>query len=624
MKKNVLLVLVPFLAACARQGEDAGFPSAPLNSAPGSQCPVGRRAAVSPAAIAPLHLNLIDSNRGAVTRHVVTERQPGGRTLLLVTEEPQDAKLAQRVVTRRSFADGDPALLVARDEARAAPLAGGAFLTITDHPVWPIDREWTSADEADYAKWIEANASEDMLKGTGIEVDCAEYAMTFRWIYSHDHHLPAADTQVGSGKLWGSWQSTAAWDALPSSANWREDGRFKAALHYALSNSYTHALFQDLYPVEILPEYVRPGTIYLTLEQVSGHTRTIYKIGHGGACSEDQVCISIIWGTLPASESGYTSTLAPYRLDEGSGGFLRFRWPEKKNGEWALRAAASMPGYSREQFTWDEGIYIVNVSNRLGLWNTPEERFAGLGESLSYSLGLRVSVTSRGYYLCSLIPCAPGDAYYDVYSTPERDAVFASQLRPFQDTYKQIDPNSETVRSFMDAHSQPVFNGAPFREIDVLLGNYQARFSSDPRVPFLRRWGIDQLSEADTLHALAKVAHDNFRDRDQLVANAQGCVTDGSPTPCDQNTLRNLSTERLDRAFVKAQAEFLAHFRAAPPETQAAIRDELRTQDTGAPFCGSGPCPANCTMDDFLVAAPEHIQKFSSNPVDSMEKRYGF
>ena len=138
---------------------------------------------------------------------------------------------------------------------------------------------WTWDEEVKYGQWLHKTAAEDMLVGSGVLVDCADFAITLRWIYAHDHNLPAADQLAGSGELYGSWQSTRSWDRLPTNTDWKKDERFKAALRYLLLNSYTHSLQGDLYPVQINSEFVTFGTIYLTIFQQSGHTRTIFDIG---------------------------------------------------------------------------------------------------------------------------------------------------------------------------------------------------------------------------------------------------------------------------------------------------------------------------------------------------------
>jgi hypothetical protein len=213
-------------------------------------------------------------------RHVLTEMRPGHRTLLLVIDEAVGRKFLPRVILRRSFAAEEGAELQATMK-RIRTERSPALLDLipTDNPLWPINHSWTEQDEADYSAWVKSVASEDFLVGGGVEVDCADYALALRWIYSHDHHLPAGDQLAATGQLFGSWQSTTAWDQLPTDSDWKKDERFKAALRHLLNATFTHSIFQDLYPVAIQPEFVNPGTIYLTLETESGHTRTIFSVG---------------------------------------------------------------------------------------------------------------------------------------------------------------------------------------------------------------------------------------------------------------------------------------------------------------------------------------------------------
>ena len=136
---------------------------------------------------------------------------------------------------------------------------------VTNNPLWPLQKDhWDAGDEDVYAQWILDNATPDVLKGSELVFDCAETAMALRWIFSYQHGLPAAQT-LSNGTLFGSWQSTKAWDQLPHGSTWQTDARFKAGLKFLLQNAYTHTLINDLYPVEIDRDYVRAGTIYLLL-----------------------------------------------------------------------------------------------------------------------------------------------------------------------------------------------------------------------------------------------------------------------------------------------------------------------------------------------------------------------
>jgi len=542
-------------------------------------------------------------------RHIMVEPQPHRRSLLLVIDEADgDSKtLRQQVRLRKSFKDpGQLHRAIAEYQTQHLDTELTP-LTVTNNPIWPIDHQWTQDDEADYAQWIQANASDTILSGGGINVDCADFAITLRWLYAREHHLPAGNSLAASGHVWGSWESTTAWDGLPTAADWKSDERFKAALRYVLDSAYTHTIINDLYPVTVQPQFVAPGTIFLTLwDQVTGHTRTITNIGPGPDCPDSGPCIAIIFGDEPASEAGYSSAFVPYRVDQGTGGFLRWRWPEQDSqGAWSLRPAPAMPGYSTEQFTWTDTEYDTNVDSRLNLWSSPEQKYVSIGRTLMTSLQQRLQITEQGYYLCSLVPCAANDANYNTWSTPVRDSNLVSQIQVFKAT--QANPNDPDVQSFRgDANSSIYLGGASF--LNVLTSSVAQSFDANPQHSFFARWGQTDPADADArLKGLAQVAFDNYMARvDQVYGNAD--------------------TTRLDQAFRTAQQNFLADFQNSSAAVQADVTATLQSQATGLPFCQNSGCgtTAGCTMYDLMVADPSHIQNMTSDPSDSQAARFGF
>jgi|GEM_PF-2425325 len=628
------LSIISIFFGCGAKVAEEPFDSLPRDYP--AQCPVG--SSVERDAAASKKNQVIafsDAHGNQWHRHVLQETVPGDRTLLLVVDQLQQSEeavfLPQLVRLRRSFAASEKALLelAIKDASQPNP-ARDSFepLTISKNSVWPIERGWTAAIERDYSQWVQENASADMLLGSGILVDCAEMATVIRWIYAREHRLPMGGTLSGSGKFWGSWQSTTEWDKLPTARDWKQDRRFKAALKYMLDNTYTHAIIKDLYPVKVDKEFITGGTVYLTLYSSSGHTRTIFNVGPSRLC-EGSSCISVVYGSLPAEEYGYESTLTPYSVPQEYGGLMRFRWPEKDGtGAWKMRALAAMPGYSLEQYQWSTGEYTNQIAERLGLWESLEERYASVGAGLAASLTTRLQVTERGYFLCSLVQCAPSDSIYNDWSTPERDSVFGSQLQAFQATLGKVNPSHYLVRTFDAEHGGAFFPGAPFSALDVLKGNLSTRFSSDPRDDFFTRWGISSLGTEARLTALTAVAYKTWLWRDELVQKAQDlCYPGGSAeSTCNpnQDSVKKLDTSRLDQAFEKLQMEFSVLLQAANSEVRARTEQQLRSQFTGAKFCEVAECGQACSMYFFMVQAPDHLKNMSSKAGDSRAQRYGF
>jgi hypothetical protein len=291
-----------------------------------------------------------------------------------VVDLPSEPFLLQRVVFRRLFAADESAELeqlkayYSSSEPEEFVQDSLTTLEISQGSIWPVTRFWTEQAERDYAQWLQSHVSANMLFGTGLRADCADFAIALRWIYAHDHGLPAGNQLIISGRLFGSWQSTTSWDQLPTNSDWKKDLRFKAALNYLFQNSYTHSIFRDLYPVKINPLWVSPGVIYLTLRAHGGHTRTLFNVESGKSCNDLRECLTIIYGNQPASERGYIRNFIPYRLNPNQGGFLRFRWPEKnQNGDWVLRPATAMPGYSTEQYSWGRDSYLKQFFSHMNI-----------------------------------------------------------------------------------------------------------------------------------------------------------------------------------------------------------------------------------------------------------------
>jgi hypothetical protein len=543
------------------------------------------------------------------TRQVFKETKPHGRTLVLAVDIPDQPTLHQRTVFRQSFSRSEKAEMLAALRRYKRPALFANRVTgedeISNNPIWPMDRAWSARDEAAYNVWIHQNAKPDMLVGAGVTVDCADFAMTLRWIYAHDHHLPAGNSLAGSGALFGSWQSTPDWDKLPADPDWRKDERFKAALRYILKNSYTHSLMNDLYPVAISQDFVLPGTIYLTLFQASGHTRTIFNIGPGDLCGYDSSsCIQIIFGNEPASEEGYVDQLVPWKLAANEGGFLRHRWPEQKDGVWALRDATVMPGHSVEQYGWTDDEYAHNVFVRLGLSASAESQFVTVGTAIGKALTDRLSTTERGYFMCSVVPCKNGDDDYNQWSTPQRDHTLEKQIGSFQRMASRTNMKDPAVVAFVNTHNDWMFDGAPYQMIDIMTKSLFASFGSDPRSDFFTRWGVgDPMILENKLRGLAQVAFDNWMWREELVT-------------------ASLESSRLDQAFRAFRTQFTSQLSAAPATVQKTLRDTLTGYVTSEKFCAANPNSA-CTMYDFLIADPSHIDRMSSDASATPTQRWG-
>src|SRR4030042_5177423 len=99
--------------------------------------------------------------------------------------------------------------------------------------VWKVgDRRWTVEEESNFARWVEANMTEDFFIRHKIPVDCADVPYAVRWIYARIAHLPAAATTKDK-RLIGHW--SREWGNLPTHFEWHKDLRFRTSLLRMLS-----------------------------------------------------------------------------------------------------------------------------------------------------------------------------------------------------------------------------------------------------------------------------------------------------------------------------------------------------------------------------------------------------
>jgi len=495
----------------------------------------------------------------------------------------------------------------------------GLILAVTDKPLWPLKKNrWDPSDEDLYGKWIQKNASKNFLKGSGVLADCADYALVLRWIFAYEHGLPAAQTLAGSGKLFGSWKSTTAWDALPTGADWRHDERFKRALKYLFDSTYTHSLRHDLYPVAINRQFVRAGTIYLTLANTSGHTRTIVTLGSDARC-KIKPCILVLWGDEPSSEAGFISDCDPYYVSEAQGGFMRFRWPELVDGKWSLRSKNLMPGYSQEQYLWNSTNYFVNFNSNLSLWASAEDQADDMAQSFMNTVAARKPAVDMGFYLCSVVPCDPQSDLFETHSTPVRDANIANYINSVVGFMQFHGEDSAIAKRMKSRLGSAVFyRGNSLIYLDLLSKENWAKLSSDPTHDFSLRWDLKYARSRPKIRIMARVLHGNWEDRISTVKSAlDRCFQNGSDGPLICNPqdpkIIELGTERLDQAF-RVQKKMLKDLIHAQSQSDYnTIKTDLQKLNTH--FNGQ-------SVWDLIMLDPT-IDKMSSKPTDTYKQRFG-
>ncbi len=511
--------------------------------------------------------------------------------------------------------DGTPdhSRLQRRADLRITP----SVLTPNTNPLWPLTRNtWTEADEAAYSSWVAANVRESFFHGTNLSVDCADAAIALRWIFAREQGLPAGQTLAGSGRLFGSWESTNEWDLLPVDADWRKDERFKAGVRYLLNNVYTHSILKDLYPVEITPNYLVPGAIYLTLYLDSGHTRTLLKVGSPQ--------LEFIAGNEPSSTDMYPDYTIPYWVPETEGGFMRFRWPENTAGVWSLRAADQMPGFNKEQYAWGDYNYSTKFNERMELWDSEHEQIITTAAQLVKDINSRLVVVERGFFICALVPCAPKSPEDDKYSTPQRDHRLGELANLVSSLIARLPAGDWLRLDLMQKNSSPVIGGSALTYWDLFSRGAVAKLNSDPTQSILTRWGVPPAGAATEFDVRAEAFSHNWRWRETLVRQAQDlCFPNGVTTPqCDPagKEALALNTSRLDQAFRLEKIYLNNLFAQFTPQEKAWADLTLGGFRTQLAACPASP-HGFCTAKDLLTE--NFVDVMTAGAADPLNQRNG-
>ncbi len=427
----------------------------------------------------------------------------GGKTLIVIEEDillrSDASRLSQRIHFKKRYLPSEMKafnIQLEKFEAKKSDKIIGQPFPLKGTPLWnAVKDEWSETDEAEYSQWIHTHANGSFLKGSGIIVDCADNGLLYRWIYAREHSLPIANSLAGSGKLFGHFTSSEKWDALPTDPDWRKDEKFKAALRELFNQTYTGSINSDQYPVKISPQFVGPGTMYMTIEPDSGHTQTLISIVNNAG-------IKTIWGNLPAEdETRITGILIDEIPKLGKGGFQKWRTPRKlvTNGResWALRPAVEMNGYSLEQY--ETGIqkeveWVDWIYDHLGIVLSDEDMLYPKFFIIETGVEFRVDLIEKGILYCNpKNPCKFDSHDYDTYSTFTRDARLLKNRNQFIDIMNRLGPLNRKVMYFKSAidgrgnisNTLNISYSDVFFKIGVMEG-----WVSDPNVSIHERWGL--------------------------------------------------------------------------------------------------------------------------------------
>jgi hypothetical protein len=571
-----------------------------------------------------------------IVHHLIQEPTDSGKIKYTVIEENTELRddqnrLSQSVIYRKISAPEDHTIMSEALKQRSSL----KILERAGKPLWVATKTtWSVQDEKDYQVWFEANAGGEFNKGTALLADCADVGLLFRWAYAHDKKLPVANSLSGSGKLFGHFSSSSSWDKLPSDPSWKKDERFKQAMRYLFENTYTHSIFNDLYPTQINPTYVHPGSMYMIIRQSSGHTQTIYKIDAANAG------IRTLWGNEPSAEDIYES----YFIWEPAvkNLFGLWRWPVYQNGAWKLTSAKNMPGYSDEQFVkrkdLGEDLFQVWTWSALGLVDYDEIKLGREIEATREALEYRLYTTVQGALICGFKPCDINGSDYNDYSTNSRDA----RLLQFQATLlKSISGygglNAPVVQSALSKATSigtVVLGGFPYTYKDFILDETLLKnIKADANLTLNQRWGLntfpDKISQFKLYQYL--LSFDIYWRQDMIATAYYYCIA----TACDANDpqIIAMNTVKMDRGFVYL-ADLLFSLKQDPEVAQGTLLEDtynnyrqVSVSNSSEIIVASALCenPAQCSMYDVFWKDDglSRVKAWKSQPTDLTLSRWG-
>ena len=411
--------------------------------------------------------------------------------------------------------------------ARLEPLAlEGPFRelkssALASQSLWTVTQAWSKAWEQKYAEWVLQNADQDFFVRHNLATDCADVAYSLRWIFARMNGLPAAAQLSGSKTLLTQNSMRTEWARLPTDPDWSKDRRFRKALDYLLTNTYTHTLLRDSFPVRITPDALLAGSHYLSIHGKSGHTQYVYRTYYNDA---GKLPIKMLNSTVPRSvRSLYVGDFwQGEQPKEADGGFLRFRWAQAAGRDTTVVEKTRMPDYSLEQYDpnfmngeKNFGFRVMKTLNPSFTFETVMKN--GVAE-IRTLISNRKSVVEEGYAACQKISCGPGTPGYEDWSTPSRDARLRELIQTLANLAGFVPSEiSSTVAALWDeAQKQIVLDlgghEATLAQVQFVL-NYGLA-STDPTVSIARRWALQ--GDAFGENFVEKI-ETNLKTREQAV-----------------------------------------------------------------------------------------------------------
>jgi hypothetical protein len=395
-----------------------------------------------------------------------------------------------------------------------AVLVAISLSTVSRAEVWRAASEWTIEEESRFGAWISEYVDEDFFLNHRIPIDCADVSYGLRWIYARIRRLPASATTT-SGEFIGNWSSN--WDHLPSHSRWDKDPRFRTALLAVLSLTRTETIPYDTYPIQVTPEFVTPGTLFLSTE---AHTGVVGRVILDGSTIHP---LQTWEASLPVKRQKLKMRdfLMHNPNAANQSGLIKFRWLEKVDGGFRYLSRKDQPAYSAEQygpeFFSQAPVYVDAVAKRIDpKTHDPQIKAEQVIDYIVKMLDERIQIVLRGYGYCSENPCAEGSDMWETYSTPIRDRKIRLLFWYLDNLFRQNGLDSGGFLAKMKTTRFDIGNG---KTIDLLhIYNNRDWFSYDPDTSIEMRWGLEKCKMIDlrlgTLQEAIEFVDKAYREKD--------------------------------------------------------------------------------------------------------------
>lgn len=343
--------------------------------------------------------------------------------------------------------------------------------------LWNVENQWSWEWELKYANWIEQEVDAFWFEKYKIPTDCADVVYTLRWVFARINKLPIANQLLD--RSWFSHRSVKKeWESLPTHKDWWLDQKFNAALKFVTTQTYTHTLMRDSYPIEVSIDSIWAGAYQLYLNDKSGHTMLI----HRRVPATSGIRISMLSSTVPRKVRILGEHMAyPTQYVLKQNAILRMKWPLLTNNKWMLEQETNLPFYSLTQFEKQ-----FDINRRLNPNPDWKIEFEMATRSLRETLIQRIDIVKQGFQTCYPNKCKIDSYDYDNYSTPSRDQRISSLIDYIQSEFsKNYTEFDEAVKlPLFELENQPI----SFKQIQLTWNNHL--FSSDPNRPLYSRWAL--------------------------------------------------------------------------------------------------------------------------------------